>query len=154
MAVPQKDKILVAVQILLLLVWVIPVEAWNFELSENLQGLGLGGAVVGFVLVLFAFFQMNTSLSPFPSPRKSAELITGGAFAFARHPIYSGVIFMALGLAVWVGSGYKLVITLLLYIFFHFKSRYEEKLLLRVFPEYAIYRRHTGRFFPKFKGKI
>ena len=104
MAVPQKDKILVAVQILLLLVWIIPVEAWNFELSENLQKLGLGGAVVGFVLVLIAFFQMNTSLSPFPSPRKSAKLVTSGVFAFARHPIYSGVIFMALGLSVWFGS--------------------------------------------------
>jgi protein-S-isoprenylcysteine O-methyltransferase Ste14 len=154
MAVPQKDKILVAVQILLLLVWIIPVEAWNFELSENLQKLGLGGAVVGFVLVLIAFFQMNTSLSPFPSPRKSAKLVTSGVFAFARHPIYSGVIFMALGLSVWFGSGYKLVINLLLYIFFYFKSRYEEKLLLQVFPEYAIYRRNTGRFFPKFKGRI
>ena len=49
MAVPQKDKILVAVQILLFLVWIIPVEVWSFELSENLQGLGLAGAVVGFV---------------------------------------------------------------------------------------------------------
>jgi protein-S-isoprenylcysteine O-methyltransferase Ste14 len=154
MAVPKKDKIFVALQVLLMLVWFIPVAAWHFELSNNLHGLGLGFAVIGFVLVLMAFVQLNSALSPFPSPVKGAKLITSGVFAFARHPIYTGIIFMAFGISIWLGSGYKMLISLLLYLLFYFKSRYEEKLLLKIFPEYVFYKRNTGRFFPKFKGRI
>jgi protein-S-isoprenylcysteine O-methyltransferase Ste14 len=116
--------------------------------------LALFTAVVGIILILFAFFQIRSKISPFPSPRQGAKLVTSGAFAFARHPIYSGVLFAAFGLSFWLGSGYKLLISVLLYLLFFLKSRYEEKRLLEIFPEYEIYRRNTGRFFPKFRGRI
>lgn len=154
MAVPKKDKIFVAFQFLVFLAWIIEVEAWHFRLSENLHGLAFIIAVVGLLLVLIAFLQLNTNLSPFPSPRKGAKLVTGGAFAFARHPIYSGVLFMAFGISIWLGSGYKLLLSLLLFLVFYLKSKYEEQKLTEAFPDYALYKKDTGRFFPKFKGRI
>lgn len=154
MAVPKKDKIFVALQFLFFLAWMIPVEAWHFELSNNLHGLALITAGLGFLLVSIAFLQLNTNLSPFPSPKKGASLITGGVFAFARHPIYSGILFMAFGLGFWLGSGYKLTMSLLLFLLFYLKSKYEEERLEEAFPEYPVYKRNTGRFFPKFRGRI
>lgn len=154
MAVPKKDKIFVGLQFLIFLAWIPEVETWQFELSKNLHALALLCAVIGLVLVLVALLQLNTNLSPFPSPKKGANLVTGGVFAFARHPIYSGILFMAFGISVWLGSGYKLLISVFLFILFHLKSRYEEQRLTEAFPHYPVYRKNTGRFFPKFRGRI
>ena len=154
MAVPGKDKFFVALQFLVILAWIINMDAWQFRLSENLRGLALIFAGVGFLVVIIALLQLNTNLSPFPSPKEGAKLITSGVFAFARHPIYSGILFMAFGLSVWLNSGYKLVISFLLLFVFYFKSRYEEERLRQRFPEYVLYKQQTGRFFPKFKGRI
>nr|WP_281169118.1 isoprenylcysteine carboxylmethyltransferase family protein [Salinimicrobium terrae] len=154
MAVPKKDKIFVMLQFLVFIAWLFEVEAWHFQLSDNLHGLGMVLAIIGLLLVLAAFLQLNTNLSPFPSPKEGAKLVTGGVFAFARHPIYSGVLFMGFGISVWMGSGYKLLMTFLLFLIFYFKSRYEEERLIAAFPEYLDYKKDTGRFFPKFRGRI
>lgn len=151
MAVPKKDKIFVGLQFLVFFAWLLDVQTWYFRLSDNMHGLALIFAGIGLILVLIAFLQLNTKLSPFPSPTKQARLVTGGVFAFARHPIYSGILFMAFGISVWLGSGYKLFISVLLFLLFYFKSRYEEERLTEAFPNYPDYKRKTGRFFPKFK---
>lgn len=154
MSIPKEDKIYVLLQLLVLIAWLFEPESWKFELSENLHYLGLIVAVIGFILILVALVQVGTRISPFPSPMQGAKLVTSGAFAFARHPMYSGILFAAFGLSIWLGSGYKLLMSLLLYLILFLKSRYEEKRLLQIFPEYEIYKRNTGRFFPKFKGRI
>jgi protein-S-isoprenylcysteine O-methyltransferase Ste14 len=154
MAVPKKDRIFVALQFLLFIAWIFEVEAWQFELSSNLHSLALIIAVIGLLLVLAAFLQLNTNISAFPSPKKGAKLVTGGVFAFARHPIYSGILFIAFGMSFWFGSGYKLLISLMIYVLFYLKSRYEEQRLTDVFPEYPLYKKDTGRFFPKFRGRM
>ncbi|MHA6280108.1 methyltransferase family protein [Salinimicrobium sp. CAU 1759] len=154
MSIPKEDKIYVLLQLLVFTAWLFEPESWKFELSENLHNLGLIVAVIGSILILVALVQIGTRISPFPSPMQGAKLVTSGAFAFARHPMYSGILFAAFGLSIWLGSGYKLLMSLLLYLIFFLKSRYEEKRLLQIFPEYEIYKRNTGRFFPKFKGRI
>jgi protein-S-isoprenylcysteine O-methyltransferase Ste14 len=154
MAIATKDKFFVILQFLVFLVWIIRVDIWHFNLSENLEGLALISAGLGLLLILIALLQLKTNLSPFPSPKKGAKLLTSGVFAFARHPIYSGVLFMAFGLSVWLNSGYKLLVSILLWLVFYLKSRYEEELLLKRFPEYLLYKKQTGRFFPKFKWRI
>ncbi len=154
MAVPKKDIIFVALQFLVFLAWIIPVDRWYFRLPENLRWLALFAAGIGVLLCVLALLQLNTNLSPFPSPRAGAKLLTSGVFAFARHPIYSGILLVAFGLSVWFNSGYKLGISLLLLLVFYLKSRYEEKRLQERFPEYVLYKRQTGRFFPKFNWRI
>ncbi len=154
MAIPKKDKIFVGLQLLLFIAYLLEVEMLMFRISENMHKLALFCGGIGLVLVLVALLQLKTSLSPFPSPKKGTKLITGGVFVFARHPIYAGILFMAFGISVWLGSGYKLIISVLLYLLFFFKSRYEEQLLQETFPEYVEYKKHTGRFFPKFNWRI
>ncbi len=154
MAVPAKDKIYVFLQFLVFLVWLPEFESLHFIFPENLRWLALMGAGIGFLLILIALLQLNTNLSPFPSPTQGAKLVTSGVFAFARHPIYSGILFMAFGLSVWFTSGYKLIISILLLLVFYFKSSYEEKLLQQQFTEYEVYKKQTGRFFPKFRWRI
>lgn len=154
MPVPKKDKIYVGLQLLVFIAYIFEVEAFKFRISENMHKLAFFLAGVGLVIILIAFLQLKTSLSPFPSPRKGAKLVKDGVFAFARHPIYTGILFMAFGVSVWLGSGYKLVISLILYFIFFLKSRYEEQRLQETFPEYVDYKKITGRFFPKFNWRM
>lgn len=154
MTVPLKDKLYVVFQLLLFAAYFFEWNFLEFTLPENLRGLALFGALAGVLIILIACLQLRKNLSPFPSPKANSQLKTSGAFAFARHPIYSGIIFTSFGIAIWLGSGYKLLVSVFLYILFYAKTSYEEKLLAKQFSEYALYRKTTGRFFPKFKGRI
>lgn len=154
MAVPLKDKIYVLLQLIVFAVWWLDFEGLELIFPPNLRWIALFMAGIGTILILIAFLQLNTHLSPFPSPKEGSKLITSGAFTFARHPIYSGIIMIAFGISFWLGSGYKLIISLVLAILFYAKSSYEEKRLMDRFSEYVNYKAQTGRFFPKFNWRI
>ena len=75
-------------------------------------------------------------------------LRTGGVYRLVRHPIYGGVILIALGSSL-VWSPLALLPTALLVVLFELKSRREESLLLERFPGYETYRRRVRwRFVP------
>jgi protein-S-isoprenylcysteine O-methyltransferase Ste14 len=93
-----------------------------------------------------ALFQINTKLSPFPTPVPNGKLITSGAYKLARHPIYTAIILGGLGYALYLTSWYKMVITLVLLILFYYKSKYKEKLLTKNYSEYTTYKKKTRRF--------
>ena len=118
--------------------------------------LGLNSAIawtlmlIGLGLVLWALVQMGRILSPFPKPKKKAHLIRDGVFALMRHPIYTGIFLVALGLSLEGQSASRLLVALLILLFFYFKSRYEERNLRSFFSDYQAYASQTGRFFPKF----
>lgn len=113
----------------------------------------LGVAVAGVVLALRAVYVLRASLSVFPEPKAGATLITHGPFRYVRHPIYSGLLLVVLGIALYTGHGGRLGVALLLAILFWYKAAYEEARLANVFPGYATYRKRTGRLWPRFGGR-
>ncbi len=153
MKLAGKDIIYVTLQILLFFTFLLNVNLFSFEIPSYLDFmLGLIG-ILGLSLIIIAFFQLNKNLSPFPTPKKDATLLTSGVFKLMRHPMYTGILFITFSIAVFQGSGYKLLITFLLLILFHFKSLYEEKKLAEKFSEYEAYRQNTGKFLPKIKTR-
>jgi protein-S-isoprenylcysteine O-methyltransferase Ste14 len=83
-----------------------------------------------------------------PEPRADAQLVTSGIYRRLRHPIYSAILLLVVGLflrkpTVAVGAAAALVIAFLL-----MKVRVEEKLLLARYPEYADYKRRTWGLMP------
>jgi len=111
--------------------------------------LGIGLAIIGIIVTIIAALQLNTNLTPFPSPKKDGSLIREGLYAYIRHPIYTGILLAFVGYALFSESSTRLVITALLWLLFYFKTRFEEKQLLSQFAEYEEYRKKAGRFFPK-----
>jgi protein-S-isoprenylcysteine O-methyltransferase Ste14 len=107
-------------------------------------------SALGCLVILIALLQLNTNLSPFPKPKKNANLVTGGIFKYIRHPIYSGIIIFLFFLSLYFASGFKIGILVFLMILFWFKSEYEEEQLCLQYSNYRDYRQDTGRFFPKF----
>ncbi len=134
------------IQLLLFVSYVFPIKIRVVNLVGWLRYSGLVIAILGFILGGIALFQINTKISPFPTPIASSKLHTDGAFALARHPIYTSILAITLGYALYDASIYKLVIGILLVLLFYFKSIYEEQLLLNKFPEYSIYKLKTRRF--------
>lgn len=142
----KKDYIYVGIQFVLFVAYVYPVPNTNINLPEWLCYSGLIILVLALVLALVALFQINTKLSPFPTPVPNGKLITTGAYKIARHPIYTAIMLSGMGYALYQASWFKILITLVLLILFYFKSQYEEKLLTENYSEYSSYKKKTRRF--------
>jgi protein-S-isoprenylcysteine O-methyltransferase Ste14 len=83
-----------------------------------------------------------------PRPSEHGRLVESGAYRLVRHPIYTGLILGALGLAInvpWAGTfiGFALLAVVL-----DLKRRREEVLLAARYPGYAAYKARTRALIP------
>lgn len=145
---PNKDLLFVSFQVLLFIFYFTLPPFYSFELNRLLRHLILIFALLGIGQSLLAIVQLNRNLSPFPTPLRDGELIKTGIFKFVRHPIYGGIILFTSGYAVSSQNVSKILIACILWCLFYFKSKYEESLLLKRYPDYENYRNKTARFFP------
>ena len=144
---PIKDYVFVSVQVLLFIAYVLPIDLLSaVVLPKWLSYFGLGIMALAVVFGVLAGLQLNTNLSPYPTPLEAGKLVTRGVFRISRHPIYTSLIFTGLGYAIYEGSMYKVLVTVLLIILFYFKSQYEEGLLMVKYPDYVDYKKRTRRF--------
>jgi protein-S-isoprenylcysteine O-methyltransferase Ste14 len=81
---------------------------------------------------------------------EESRLRTGGALAWVRHPIYTGVLLAAFGLVVLGASGAHILGWLVLFVVLSAKASGEEKMLAERHPGYVSYASTTGRLIPKF----
>jgi len=144
----KKDVLFVGIQGLLFLAYLWK-GTWPFQLNQYSQYFFLVIAILGLILLLTALLQLNKNLSPFPTPKIDGQLIESGLYQYIRHPIYTGILLMCFGYAVYTGSFFRIGISIALWILFYFKSNYEEKLLRNRYPDYLAYAKSRGRFFPK-----
>jgi protein-S-isoprenylcysteine O-methyltransferase Ste14 len=116
--------------------------------SPTLRWTGAGLAVAGLVLMFAAIRTMGHSIQIAPAPKPSATLATRGVYGRLRHPIYTGIILIVIGLflrqpTILVAAGAAGVIGFLL-----IKSRFEERLLLAAYADYAEYRTRAWGVIP------
>lgn len=149
MKIPGSDIIFVLAQFILIVVYFLEIQSLAIVFPELIFWIGLVLLIFGAFISLVAVLQLNIHLSPFPSPLPGSKLIDNGIFKFVRHPIYTGVFLGMFGFGIIYDSGYKMIISIVLFLLFYFKSTYEEKSLAQMFPEYPEYANRTGRFFPK-----
>ena len=102
-------------------------------------GVGLGSA---------GLHALGRNLTPLPRPKDGATMVTSGAYAIVRHPIYTGIALAALGWALAWRSPITLALAVALFAFFDLKSRREERWLVEAFPQYPDYRRRVKRLVP------
>lgn len=102
----------------------------------------------GFIFMGIAALRLGTSLTPTPVPLKSGSLKTTGLYQFMRHPIYTGVLVVVLGMTVPSGSFTQLAVAALTFVFFDRKAAWEEIQLRETYPDYASYADKTAKFFP------
>jgi protein-S-isoprenylcysteine O-methyltransferase Ste14 len=100
------------------------------------------------IALILALLQLNRNLSPFPTPKQNGQLVTNGLYHWMRHPIYTGILLVSYGYAIYSSSWLRLIVACVLLILFYLKSSYEEKLLSKKFSDYTAYQKRTARFFP------
>jgi protein-S-isoprenylcysteine O-methyltransferase Ste14 len=148
-----KDLSWVTVQLVLLAALLFMPALVLLPFLVPMRPLGLLISFAGLVLSGVATWQLQVgrSLTPMPSPRAGAALLTSGLYRRVRHPVYSGLLVWAFGMAIATASGLHFVLFGLLWAFFHAKAAHEERLLAQKFIGYSEYAAHTPRFFPWMK---
>jgi 2-amino-4-hydroxy-6-hydroxymethyldihydropteridine diphosphokinase len=108
----------------------------------------LGGAVafVGLMLAFISSRRLGRSMTASPIPRAGAELIIGGPYRFARHPIYGGLCLFMMGTALFLDSLLGFVAAATLIPYFMLKARFEERQLRIRFAGYLAYRETVHRW--------
>lgn len=117
-------------------------DRWALALGSAGRGVGIALVALGAAFFVASARALGTNLTAFPRPRPEGALVTSGAYALVRHPIYAAVFLVALGWSLLHDDGATLGAALVLLVFFDLKSRREERWLVERFPEY---RRYQGR---------
>ena len=146
-----KDLVYVTLQFFLILGYFFIPRFFAFELPKWIQFLSLIISILGLFIIVLALIQLNKNLTPFPSPKANSVLIKEGLYRYVRHPIYTGIIIFFSFYSLYHSHLSKLIIALILYCLFYFKSEYEEAMLINKFADYENYQKQTGKFFPRLK---
>ena len=121
----------------------------RWPLSEAASTIvGVLVLVLGTALSVAAAVHLGSNLTPLPHPKDGASFVASGPYRVVRHPMYGGVILLALGWAFHVEGLLTLAYAALTVLFFDIKTRREENWLMLRFPEYAAYRKRVRKLIP------
>ena len=141
------------VAIQLALIVLVPLSAltgvyWPERVAGAFTVVGIVLILVGLLLLVLAFGRLTLAraMTVFPRPREHAALAERGVYRLVRHPIYGGLILLALGASL-VESPLALIPAALLAVVVDVKARLEEEWLVERQPGYAAYRKRTPRRF-------
>ncbi len=143
---PRGEAWVIAQFLLLLTMAVLPPTGPALPVGLHFLAWPIG--LSGLILMGVGAVALGSSLTVLPRPKPDGRFVAQGIYRVVRHPIYDGVILLALGWAVWRTSLLHLALTAILALFFQAKARREEEWLIERFPEYADYRRRVRAFIP------
>lgn len=81
------------------------------------------------------------------------ELVTGGPYAYVRHPQYSGLFLVMIGMLIqWPTIITALMFPVLIFVYYRLSKREESEMIKMFGNEYKSYIGKTPMFVPKFGG--
>ncbi len=108
--------------------------------------LWLFGLVMGF----WPLWHLRHSFSIEPAAR---ALVSSGPYRIARHPIYTSYICVFVGICLMRPTIAMVLVTACWFVLMYRRVRYEERVLVAAFPEYAAYRQRVGAFGPVWRRR-
>jgi protein-S-isoprenylcysteine O-methyltransferase Ste14 len=102
---------------------------------------------LGWAMLLFSsgFIMWVMRENSFAAPvvklqtERGHRVVSGGPYAFVRHPMYSGAILFLVGAALLLGSWWGVILSPLFAVLLAIRSGIEERALLAGLPDYADY---------------
>jgi protein-S-isoprenylcysteine O-methyltransferase Ste14 len=126
----------------------VPPLSWLTD--PRVQWTGVALAAVGIVGTLLTQLSMGASWRIGVDATETTALVTNGAFAHVRNPIFTAMAVTAAGLALMVPNAVALAGLVLLLVALQIQVRVVEEPYLRVThgEDYRRYAARTGRFLP------
>jgi protein-S-isoprenylcysteine O-methyltransferase Ste14 len=112
--------------------------------------VGAGFCSAGLVLMFMALVALRRAVQIAPEPRAGSQLVTRGVYGRMRHPIYTAILLLVIGLCLRKPTPVAVISGIVVIVFLFFKVRLEERLLLARYSEYADYRGRTWGLVPGF----
>jgi protein-S-isoprenylcysteine O-methyltransferase Ste14 len=143
-----KGNIYVAIQFALLgLLFLVPGRN-DWMIAPELRFLAVAVSGIATLMLIVSAINLGKSLTANPVPLDTAKLKTNGLYSIVRHPIYFAVILLAVAAVVQSKSWMHVLFAIALFVLFEFKARFEERLLMKRYAEYAAYAARVGRLIP------
>jgi protein-S-isoprenylcysteine O-methyltransferase Ste14 len=114
-------------------------------LGASMAGLATVIVVCGMTGSIVTLAYLGKAFSILPQARK---LVTGGPYAYVRHPLYLCEQLATLGVAMQYRQPWGLMMVAASFAIQFPRMRYEEETLTAAFPEYRAYARVTPRIIP------
>ena len=136
--------------------WLLLVPKWAGFLAYQVvprtalsQILGAVLCVLGLTFTLWARQTLAGNWSSNVTFKQDHELIRTGPYRVVRHPMYSAVIPLLVGMSLWLGSFAGAIVSIVPTVLIGIRAVLEEKFLRRELPGYAEYTTRTRfRMFP------
>jgi protein-S-isoprenylcysteine O-methyltransferase Ste14 len=111
-----------------------------------IRWLGAPLIVAGLAIAVLGARSLGRSLTPGTEPLPDAPLVTSGAYAHSRHPIYLGIVLALAGYTLaWSNWTLALVLGFVALKYFEGKAKAEEGWLVQRYPSYQTYMRQVRR---------
>jgi protein-S-isoprenylcysteine O-methyltransferase Ste14 len=110
----------------------------------------VGGVLcaVGLLLLFVAIKRLGRAIQVNPAPRLNATLVTAGIYRWFRHPIYTAVVMIVVGMFLRKMTLAVAIAGAIVVVFLVVKVRFEEQLLTERYPAYAEYKRRSWGLLP------
>jgi protein-S-isoprenylcysteine O-methyltransferase Ste14 len=103
---------------------------------------------VGLIFIVKGLLDLGKNLTPLPYPKEDGELVQTGVYKIVRHPLYSGIILVAIAWTVFQFSLFHFIGSAVLFVFFDIKANQEETWLNEKYPDYSDYRQQVKKLLP------
>ena len=103
-------------------------------------------SIIGDALVAFSFFvfylvsRVNSYAAANVRVEEGQKVVDTGVYAWVRHPMYFGALFLIIGTPLALGSWYTLLLIPVFLAVLYFRMKSEEEVLVRDLAGYAEYR--------------
>tara|TARA_R100001369_G_scaffold92146_2_gene135723 strand:- start:6873 stop:7331 length:459 start_codon:yes stop_codon:yes gene_type:complete len=148
----KKEVLFLIIQFILFSLYFIDIHIVSYSFPSWINYILLSLVGCGFVVIFLGILNLNDDLSGI-NPKKGKPMVFNGIYRHVRHPIYSGILISMLAYALFTGSVFKFILTLVMGVVFYYKSSNEENWMLKKYEQYRVYKEKTGRFLPKYRNK-
>lgn len=106
---------------------------------------------IGVIILLSGFYYARNSMRMiFGKKQDKPQVVDQKVYKKVRHPMYLGALLFYLGMAIIMYSLPLFIMFLIIFLFYNYIARHEEKLLLNRFGnDYKEYMKTTRRWIPK-----
>jgi protein-S-isoprenylcysteine O-methyltransferase Ste14 len=104
--------------------------------------------MLGVVVMGAAFVSLRKVIQIQPEPKATGQLVTTGVYRWLRHPIYTAILGIVLGLWLRRPTLLLAIVAAVVIVFLVMKSCYEERLLAMRYPQYSEYRKRSWGLIP------